>query len=372
MDTTDTSLAQGSDLYADLLDSRMDEGTPQPVPTHYLSHAHYHDGPEILLSSSERTVEQLQDQMEEERVFFRCVAAFMHYKLHSLGVLARRRRHHAALTDRHKSLLRMANFEQKLHAAELGVMSNSDFLKSVVAEDSPFPYDDDVKRELNEVGTGDVSESDIDKVRSTIRQVLRDWSSEGTPERDTCYNPIMEAIDRAFSEVPIEERASLRVLVPGAGLGRLCYEIAKRGYSAQGNEFSFYMLLTSNYLLNRVTRRQQHVIYPWVHSFSHAPMAADTVSAVAIPDEVPNNLPRGVEFSMVAGDFVEIYGSEKEKGSEEETSVELSLDEIRTVAEAVGFVFEEARMVDATYAHNPRSMMAFLYRCAFWVARKRD
>lgn len=37
---------------------------------------------------------------------------------------------------------------------------------------------------------------------------------------------------------------SQRVLVPGAGLGRLPLEIAARGYSCQGNEFSYFMLLT--------------------------------------------------------------------------------------------------------------------------------
>lgn len=34
------------------------------------------------------------------------------------------------------------------------------------------------------------------------------------------------------------------MLVPGAGLGRLPLEIASRGYACQGNEFSYYMLLT--------------------------------------------------------------------------------------------------------------------------------
>lgn len=58
--------------------------------------------------------------------------------------------------------------------------------------------------------------------------------------------------------------------MPGAGLGRLVYEVAKRGacvdclysvedltefalvgFSAQGNEFSHYMLFPSFYILNR-------------------------------------------------------------------------------------------------------------------------
>ena len=40
------------------------------------------------------------------------------------------------------------------------------------------------------------------------------------------------------------------ILVPGAGLGRLAHEFAQRGYSCQGNEFSMYMLLASNFILN--------------------------------------------------------------------------------------------------------------------------
>jgi hypothetical protein len=46
-------------------------------------------------------------------------------------------------------------------------------------------------------------------------------------------------------------RAGIKVLVPGAGLGRLAFDIAKSGFSTQGNEFSFYMLLASNFILNR-------------------------------------------------------------------------------------------------------------------------
>jgi len=43
----------------------------------------------------------------------------------------------------------------------------------------------------------------------------------------------------------------IQILVPGAGLGRLAFEIARRGYSCQGNEFSLFMLFASNFVLNR-------------------------------------------------------------------------------------------------------------------------
>ena len=64
---------------------------------------------------------------------------------------------------------------------------------------------------------------------------------------------------------------NIRVLVPGAGLGRLAYDIAKlgkpylcgvippaplvirprSGFTCQGNEFSLFMLLTSSLILNK-------------------------------------------------------------------------------------------------------------------------
>lgn len=45
--------------------------------------------------------------------------------------------------------------------------------------------------------------------------------------------------------------SKVNILVPGAGLGRLAWEIAMLGYACQGNEWSFFMLFSSNFVLNR-------------------------------------------------------------------------------------------------------------------------
>lgn len=49
----------------------------------------------------------------------------------------------------------------------------------------------------------------------------------------------------------ISDVSKVSVLIPGAGLGRLAWEIARLGYSCQGNEWSFFMLFSSNFVLNR-------------------------------------------------------------------------------------------------------------------------
>ena len=45
--------------------------------------------------------------------------------------------------------------------------------------------------------------------------------------------------------------SKVNILVPGAGLERLAWEIAMLGYACQGNEWSFFMLFSSNFVLNR-------------------------------------------------------------------------------------------------------------------------
>lgn len=39
---------------------------------------------------------------------------------------------------------------------------------------------------------------DMDKLKSTIKQFVRDWSEVGQAERDSCYQPIIQEIQRLF------------------------------------------------------------------------------------------------------------------------------------------------------------------------------
>ncbi len=53
----------------------------------------------------------------------------------------------------------------------------------------------------------------------------------------------------------------------------------------------------------------QFEIYPWIHGFSNWISAKDQTAVVRIPDIVPGNIPEKTDFSMVAGDFCDIYAS---------------------------------------------------------------
>lgn len=80
---------------------------------------------------------------------------------------------------------------------------------------------------------------DIEKVTIVLKQIVRDWSILGEPERKTNYQPIIDALSE-FLEPQKIGQGDTKILVPGAGLGRLVYEIALRGYFAEGKNLVIY------------------------------------------------------------------------------------------------------------------------------------
>ncbi|PIK52150.1 putative UPF0586 protein C9orf41-like, partial [Apostichopus japonicus] len=149
---------------------------------------------------------------------------------------------------------------------------------------------------------------DMEKVKTTLKQFVRDWSVDGKIERDACYSPIIREIEDLFPVNGIS-RSSISVLVPGAGLGRLAFEIARKGYISQGNEFSLFMLIASNFVLNRSPSEECFTIFPWLNNFNNLKCLKDQIRGVKFPDVNPSSLPEDSSFSMIAGDFLDVYTS---------------------------------------------------------------
>ncbi|KAF8434695.1 N2227-like protein [Terfezia claveryi] len=197
---------------------------------------------------------------------------------------------------------------------------------------------------------------DMEKVKSTLKQFYRDWALEGHAERERCYKPVL---DELCSRFPLHEdidpstasedkgarrrrRDEIKVLVPGAGLGRLAFDIVCAGFESQGNEFSYHQLVASNFVLNCTSKVNEFTIHPFIHSFSHHLTRQNHLRSVQIPDVHPGHLlinrtstlPQNpyssspppssststpsfppyslpaTRFSMIAGDFLQCYGSE--------------------------------------------------------------
>ena len=164
--------------------------------------------------------------------------------------------------------------------------------------------------------------ADMDKARQTIRQFYRDWSAEGADERRKCYGPVINDLTRTFEDVP--DKASVKVLIPGAGLGRLVFETSKLGYTVEGNEISYHQLIASNWVLNGVKPAEKLYLYPFATTFSNHTKLEHQLKVVTVPDVHPQTeLDRlsketavpsyGNTMSMTAADFILLYGDEGQR-----------------------------------------------------------
>ena len=163
--------------------------------------------------------------------------------------------------------------------------------------------------------------SDIDKARSTIRQLYRDWSHEGSAERKACYDPVIQDVVKAFWLAP--RKPDVKILVPGAGLGRLVFELCRRGYTVEGNEISYHQLIASNWVLNHTVKGQQFDLYPFALDFSNVVSRDHQLKKVNVPDVHPGTALDDIfgrttsnaadRMSMTAADFVILYGDEEHK-----------------------------------------------------------
>ncbi|KAJ8083549.1 hypothetical protein PM082_009423 [Marasmius tenuissimus] len=425
------------------------------------------------------------DIEEEQRHFSNVITTFSKYASYSLAANNRRRKDIFTLPKGDQDLLSSLGYKDRLDAVDKAILKNAEFLNQIVADPEIFGHDvsDDEgdvegdEEENKETGGGQIdgqhshshnhdhahdhdhdhghghshshehghdhdhshgsprkpkkyrpNEGDLDKVRSTLKQFVRDWSEEGKEEREIAYGPMKEALLAHYHDIPERERRNFRVLVPGAGLGRLAYDVANLGFACQANEFSHYMLLASYLVLNKTSQPKSHTIYPYVHTFSNAPSRSSLLRAISIPDVVPS-LPRGSNFSLVAGDFEEIYGGGQELapvGPHEEPqnglwdavltcffidtaknivnylrilhrilapggvwinmgpllwhwennntgdpSIELDLEEVKELARKIDFDISNEKTIDATYVTNSEGMLGYTYRAAFWTATKR-
>jgi carnosine N-methyltransferase len=145
-----------------------------------------------------------------------------------------------------------------------------------------------------------------DKCCGTLRQFAREWSSTGAHERATSFAPLLMHLNAAHAGLDAKQRASVRVLVPGSGLGRLMWEICKCGFSCEGNEFSYHMLMGCSFALNHFQTTNEFTIQPWAGGVNNHVSLADRLLPVQVPDEVPQLPNDDVRMSMVAGEFCEV------------------------------------------------------------------
>ncbi|CAK9073409.1 Carnosine N-methyltransferase [Durusdinium trenchii] len=204
------------------------------------------------------------------------------------------------------------------------------------------------------------------------------------------------------------------ILCPGCGLARLPFDLVRLGYAAQGNEFSYHMLLGTHLILNRSEKAECFNIFPFVLTLANRKGRWDHLRCVKVPDVCPvEALGPAAQLSMAAGEFVEVYKTQESawdgmatcffldtaknvflyirtiayiirKGGiwtnlgpllyhyadvPHEISIELSWEEVRPyICQYFDFVEEEEKV--ARYTGNAEGLSINRYRCIFFVARR--
>jgi len=351
---------------------------------------------------------------EENKHLKMILSAFFNYKVDSLRDVARMERDFNTIKEEHKKLLKF-DYQKRLETLKTAINKNFFFLYKVVETYSYMFKFFKTKDGTVFMEPLNVSHKETIKLRSTLKLFIRDWAAEGAVERDKCYKPIIEEFKKYFPNTKKENGTLISVLLPGAGLGRLVYEFAKLGYKSQGNEFSYFMLLSSNYILNCVTKTEEFEIHPLIHSFSNLFWENSPLKGYKIPDECPaDSLSNESDMSMVAGEFVEAYKDCKDPWDsvvtsffidtanniieyietihkilnvggvwinfgpllyhysdlDNECSIELSWEELKHIIANYGFEFKNEEIKETVYNSDINSMMYTVYRCIFFTAVK--
>ncbi|GAA5857102.1 hypothetical protein JCM9279_001783 [Rhodotorula babjevae] len=336
-------------------------------------------------------------------------ATFDLYKRHALATNQQRRADYYALARSHRALV--PDYNALLADVDARLATNAELVQRM-ADTNPFPPPTDAALDAPAP-----TEADHERLRSTLRQCVRDWSADGKPERDATYTPILAALDAAYAGLGPSDKAQIKVLVPGAGLGRLAWEIVRAGYSCQANEFSLYMLIASHFILNHTAAPNAHALHPYLHSLSNVRSRADLLAPSYVPDVRPDLIADlDAQFSFAAGDFVDVYGADEQQGQWDScvtcffvdtarnvvrylevihgllrdggtwincgptlwhfendpaaSSLALTLDDLKALARRVGFDISDEREIETCYTTDPRSTLRHTYQAAFWTARK--
>lgn len=358
------------------------------------------------------TVNSIENDTEEaeRKHFLRIVNAFRYYRNYASKRVDKAEKNFKELPQQYQNIL--PQYLNHIKNLRMCMDANYEICTSIIADTDQMFQNKEHSLE-NDKPVYHATDFEMEKVRTTVQQIVRDWSEDGQEERNGCYGPVIDELISRFKS-DNRDNQDVSVLVPGAGLGRLAFEIAKLGFRCQGNEISLFMLFASNFILNKCHTINGNTIYPWILQFLNNLSNDDQCRPVSFPDVNPTEIPVDAEFSMTAGDFLEIYNQTdawdcvasvyfidtaaniisyvetiyhilKPGGlwinhgpllyhfadMANEKSVEFSYEDVRKIILSFKFEFlKEERAVPSTYIHNNRSMMKYQYNCVFFVAQK--
>ncbi|KAK2605858.1 hypothetical protein QQS21_003698 [Conoideocrella luteorostrata] len=261
-------------------------------------------------------------------------------------------------------------------------------------------------------------QADKISISQSLKHIVRDWTEEGSHERDKPFACLLGTLQRLFTERSRIDKP-VKILLPGAGLGRLGHDISHLGgFEVTINEWSMFMN-TAYRFLETQTRELSQSVSPFVDGWSHHATDANMQRGLRFPD-VPI---QSQNVLLVEGDFTTEFKNYSQHYDVVLTYffidtarnlmsyfdtikyvlkrggvwinlgpllygtgpfVQLSLEDIVTVSENMGFEFLETeeqcgvptfgnptvRSIKAAYQFDHKALTENAYSAQFWVARK--
>ena len=327
--------------------------------------------------------------------------AYAQYRQLSANQLAHMRASYAFVGRAHKRIGYEIGYPTKLNTLHELTQVNAKITDGIAELAVP-----EVKAWPTNVGSADLA-----RTCEALKHFMRDWSLEGALERDRIFSPILDVLK-------LDSASDKRVLIPGAGLCRLAWEVSHLGFDTTANEMSYFMVLAFRFLLSpeKTTQVNQHVIHPFAYWFSHQRSNENLFRGIRFPDVIPRlndklrladcdffSLPKDIKYDYIITLFFidtslnilatleHIYTLLRPGGlwinlgpllwtSGAQASLELSLDELLHAVKETGFTLVDTdpkvpqcmtrRTIDCEYTHDETAMMRWIYKAEFWVARK--
>lgn len=143
------------------------------------------------------------------------------------------------------------------------------------------------------------NENAYDMTAQIVAHLVRDWSSAGAKIRQNLYGWVChELVHRSNRQGP--------VLVPGAGMGRLAYDIYSQGFNVEANEISPVMAAAAKSILTMSTTG---VIHPFaLDAMTNEVDSMRRYDEISFPD-ISVVTSKKASLSFTIGDFVGAYYS---------------------------------------------------------------
>lgn len=182
---------------------------------------------------AERRSREDEEEREERMALGRIVLGFQSYKRLAGLEVARWEANYSMLRDKHKALLKTSQ-PAKFMEARRCIHINQFFINSMLHSHEPDAEEgadtcggppshlrvSAAAKETAEAGYK-VTLMDHDKIRYVLKNLSRDWSSEGAKEREQSYGPILRSLEDLLGpdlQASIKSGGAippLSVLVPG-------------------------------------------------------------------------------------------------------------------------------------------------------------